>query len=250
MSQPPPPPNQQKPSFMSFSNQKPPVANHTEQNQHFSDLNRRVRMTEESLANLRKKIELENENRLSESRKVQQDINDLYSEVHEVKKSLKTLREDFTKMIQEIQQFAKKEDVQTLQKYLELFKPVNFVTQDEIEQIVAYHVQTALRKENKISINDNQIKQQTQQQDILQTQNSTDILTTDIQESQTQTVTIEQKKKIALFIEEHPDIQQMLLEKPEKLQNIIQEDPYLQKLFANVDVNELSQKMKRAYEDS
>ncbi len=298
---PPPPPSDQKPQFKSYSKSHITPPQDTRQ---ISDLNRRVRMTEESLSNLRKKVELENENRLKDSKKTSQDISNFFGEMDELKRSISVLKNDFSKMIREIQQLAKQEDVKVLQKYIDLWRPINFVTQDEIQDIVADEIFKYMQKNQ----NQMQVHAESSQDDVLkpfemQKQQNSDVQNqfdqiskqnsenelenqnikndfdqktnelSDIFKSKdtqsdftqkTSTLTSqteerkesanqdikpspEQKKRVAEFIEEHEDIKDMLLQKPQELIEKIQSDEYLQKLFAGIDINELSQKLNHVY---
>jgi hypothetical protein len=93
---------------------------------------RRLRMLEESHANVRKKIELEQENNLNEIKKLHANSRDSFSEIDALKKEIRLLKEDLRKIIQELQQTAKQDKVLFLEKYLQLWEPVKFVTKREV----------------------------------------------------------------------------------------------------------------------
>jgi hypothetical protein len=93
---------------------------------------RRLRMLEESHANVRKKIELEQENNLNELKKLHANSRDGFSEIDALKKEIRLLKEDLRKIILELQQTAKQDKVLFLEKYLQLWEPVKFVTKKEV----------------------------------------------------------------------------------------------------------------------
>ncbi|HLP80199.1 MAG TPA: HIT family protein [Acidobacteriota bacterium] len=57
------------------------------------------------------------------------------------------------------------------------------------------------------------------------------------------TVTTEQKKALATYIDGHPEIQELLLTNPEELKKKISEDEQLQKLFTGVNIDSLSKRL-------
>jgi len=57
------------------------------------------------------------------------DINEIRKEIHEIKDKLILL-------IKELQSVARKEEVKVLEKYINLWSPIKFVTQNEVEQII------------------------------------------------------------------------------------------------------------------
>ena len=273
MAPPPPPPpprpaNQEHKSSFSFSSSKPTNSGgpSPELAHHMSDVNRRVRMVEESLTNLRKKVELENENTLSDKRSNTADIQAIYEELAETKKIVRTVQDTITKMIKEVQTLAKKEDVQVLQKYVNIWKPIQFVTQQEVTSIVQAEVarlsrssiqnkpRQAMREENTqtesttehININNeseeiprkNVRARQTQESSTVQTHTTT---------SSTHTPTDEQKRRIAQFIDAHDDIKDLILHDVDDFIQKVSKDDMLQVLFKGVDLHAFSQKLQGAY---
>lgn len=142
---PPPPPNQ------SGNNQHPPPPAHAEHNffgkppepkkedhssSQFAETSRRLRMVEESLSNLRKKVELDEENNLRDHKKKTTDLQTLYKEIDGLKDEQSKFKNEMLKMVKEFQTLAKKEDVQVLQKYIELWEPLKYATIPQVERMI------------------------------------------------------------------------------------------------------------------
>jgi len=100
------------------------------------DVTRRLRVLEERMASDRKNIQINQQNRLSQNQKVTINIKDLYGEISELKKEISVIKDQLTLVIGELKETTKKEDVKTLEKYIELWEPLNFVTKREVEMLI------------------------------------------------------------------------------------------------------------------
>jgi len=107
-----------------------------EPNQAFLELVRRSRMLEERYSNLERRSQVMEENMLEHHRKLSGEIRLLNSDVADVKKAIEDLNEKLQYLAAELQNFARKEDVQVMKKYLDYWEPLNFVTQNRVEKIV------------------------------------------------------------------------------------------------------------------
>jgi uncharacterized protein YoxC len=119
--------------FGSPKQQQPNPAAYQHSITQIAEVNRRIRMTEEGLNNLRRKTEINEQGNIEDLKKHKIDINTLYEEVDTIKSSIKKFQEDMLKFISELQNTAKKEQLDALQKYIDLWKPVNFITRKEIK---------------------------------------------------------------------------------------------------------------------
>lgn len=90
--------------------------------EHYSTLNRRAQLTDQSLIRVNK--------RLSE------EIRILNSDVSEIKMSIDEIKDKVLLIIKEVKSSPRREEFEILRKYIEMWQPVNFVTQKEIESIV------------------------------------------------------------------------------------------------------------------
>lgn len=116
-----------------------------------NSLGRRLRMVEESLSASRKKADLDEQNNLNSFRKNATELQAMSEEIRELRLQLKSFKEDMIKIIRELQGTAKKEDVTRIEKYVDLWEPSKFVTQNEVHKIVDFVVeqqQAKLRKVN------------------------------------------------------------------------------------------------------
>ena len=56
--------------------------------------------------------------------------------MNDIKKQIEDLRNILIQIVDEVKKSAKREDVRTLKKYINLWEPIKFVTYDKVEQIV------------------------------------------------------------------------------------------------------------------
>ena len=102
----------------------------------FINLNNRLRLTEEKTMNLNRKIELIESNMLTSSKKTSSNIKTMDTELLELKRELDTLKQKFELVIKELKMTAGREELSTLQRYIDLWNPARFATREEVERIV------------------------------------------------------------------------------------------------------------------
>ena len=58
------------------------------------------------------------------------------SEINELKKEIEEMNRIIKEVISELRGSAKKEDVEVLKKYIDMWNPINFVTEETVEKII------------------------------------------------------------------------------------------------------------------
>ena len=101
-----------------------------------ADLNSRARVLEERYNLLRERLLVVNQNMIEEYKKVVQDLKVINSDVKEIKEDLIHVRETIKDMIKEMEAFARKDNLKILEKYINMWNPLNFVTEKEVRQII------------------------------------------------------------------------------------------------------------------
>ncbi|MFC1697504.1 hypothetical protein ACFL1H_04175 [Nanoarchaeota archaeon] len=145
-SMPPPPPKKSGGLFAS----KPPVPtiNVAEFHEDINNISRRMRMIEERYTRTRDKIRLNEENMLNSNKKLFEDIKSINADITDMKHRMEELKNDLSMITSDLRNTAKAEDLLSLKKYVNVWEPINFVTQNEVEKIVDFVVEQKL-KENK-----------------------------------------------------------------------------------------------------
>jgi vacuolar-type H+-ATPase subunit I/STV1 len=96
----------------------------------------RVRSVEERVGTLRKSIQNNEQNVVDMNKKLNIEIQKVSTDLMDVKRDISNMKNKLELIIKELGLTAKKEDVDVLNKYLELWSPVKFVTQNEVRKVV------------------------------------------------------------------------------------------------------------------
>jgi tryptophanyl-tRNA synthetase len=101
-----------------------------------TSLIRKVRINEERDMNQRKKIQLIEQNILLHHKKLVSEIKFINTELNEIKLNFENLKSKLAQFSHQMNNLAKKEDFAVLERYINLWEPVNFVTRKEVENII------------------------------------------------------------------------------------------------------------------
>jgi len=111
------------------------------------NVSRRVKTIEERYVNLRRKLQVTDQNMLEHNRRISAEIKTIIGELNEIKREIFDIKTKMNRIITALQDSAKKEELQVLQKYIALWDPTRFVTQQEVEIIVDEILQQKLKIE-------------------------------------------------------------------------------------------------------
>ncbi|MDO8481167.1 MAG: hypothetical protein Q7S65_05145 [Nanoarchaeota archaeon] len=97
---------------------------------------RRLKMLEERLTNMRSKLQVTEQNMIQKNKLIFEDIRATSLEMTDIKKDIQELKEKILWVVKEMQDFAKREQVEMLKKYLDYWNPFKFVTKSDVEATV------------------------------------------------------------------------------------------------------------------
>ncbi|MBU0614782.1 MAG: hypothetical protein KJ601_01710, partial [Nanoarchaeota archaeon] len=101
-----------------------------------SELNRRMRLIEERNSSIDVRMEVVEENAVKRHQSLSKEFKTFLLDISEQKREINELKNKILEIIRNITLLARKEEVEVLRKYLDIWKPMNFVTRNEIEEIV------------------------------------------------------------------------------------------------------------------
>jgi anion-transporting ArsA/GET3 family ATPase len=101
-----------------------------------SDSNRKMRMMEERVDNLRNHLELLENNMLEMNKSVSEELETFNKTFQELRKQMQDNLEKFSRLAENMDNLASKESVRVIEKYIELLNPMTLVTRDEVEDII------------------------------------------------------------------------------------------------------------------
>ena len=99
-------------------------------------VSRRLRVLEERYSNLDKRIQVSDQNMLSSHKSINTELKATVAEVNELKKEISSMKDTVKLVIQELKRCSKREDVKVLEKYINLWEPVKFVTRNQVEDLI------------------------------------------------------------------------------------------------------------------
>lgn len=103
------------------------------------DLNTRIRVLEEKNNLLREKLLVVNQNMIEEYKRLIQEIKTINSDVRDIKEDLQNLREMIRHIIKESSNFAKRDSVLVLEKYINIWDPMKFTTEQDVIKIIEHN---------------------------------------------------------------------------------------------------------------
>ena len=119
-----------------------------------NSLSRRLKLLEEGITNLRRFFQATEENVIAKNKHYSAELKTINSDISEMRKEMQDVRDNLMLVIRELQSVARKEEVKVLEKYINLWNPVKFVSQNEIEGIIneVLDKREKVKKENKTEI--------------------------------------------------------------------------------------------------
>ena len=101
-----------------------------------TDTIRRLRVLEERYATLHRKVQVNEQNSLLKHKKMESDIKRLSTEMKEIRDNFSEVRDSIRMLVKELQSAAKREEVEILKRYINLWEPLHFVTRNEVSKII------------------------------------------------------------------------------------------------------------------
>ncbi|MBS3135992.1 hypothetical protein J4401_03455 [Candidatus Woesearchaeota archaeon] len=107
---------------------------------------RRLKILEERLTTTRNKIQVLEQNMLHKQKSAYAEAKTQSFEITELKKEVNEVRDKILILVKELEQFAKKEEVGVLKRYIDFWNPIRFVSKNEVEDVVRQAIEK-IRKE-------------------------------------------------------------------------------------------------------
>ncbi|MFH1455887.1 MAG: hypothetical protein ABIF40_02970 [archaeon] len=101
-----------------------------------TELNNRVRILESKQTLFTERMLNINQNMIEQYKQITKEIKANREEIKDGKKDIFELQNVIQHLTEEASEFAKRDSVKVLEKYINLWNPLNFVTEEEVKQIV------------------------------------------------------------------------------------------------------------------
>ena len=131
-----PPPPKKHEGILKFGHEQQEAPDFSGITTDVNTLSRRLRLLEEGFTNLRRFFQVAEENIIAKNKHFSAEIKTLTSDINEVRKDIQEIKDKVLLVIRELQTVARREEVKVLERYINLWNPIKFVTQNEVEQII------------------------------------------------------------------------------------------------------------------
>lgn len=98
------------------------------------EITNRIRILENKYTQMRERLFLINQNMIDQYKNLIQETQDTNIEIKDIKHDLFTIKEALNHIINNLNSFAKKEDLKALEKYINMLDPLLFVTHNQLEE--------------------------------------------------------------------------------------------------------------------
>ena len=101
-----------------------------------NELNTRVRILEGKYNLTRERMLLINQNMIDHYKDLNSEIKIIKDDIREIKETLEIIKDTSRSLVKEMAFFARKEQLKVLEKYINMWNPLNFITQEEVVEVV------------------------------------------------------------------------------------------------------------------
>ena len=117
-------------------------------NTNVANLSRRLRIIEERQVSARERLNVTDSNMLASSKKLRDEMKASIEQVKDVWKEVESIKSDIKLIIKDLQTCAKAQDVKVLERYVQMWEPIKYVSRDEVSRMIKQQVE-----EQMISLN-------------------------------------------------------------------------------------------------
>ncbi|MBS3152954.1 hypothetical protein J4426_00090 [Candidatus Woesearchaeota archaeon] len=96
----------------------------------------RIRLLESRYSALRDRILITNQNMIAGYKKLHEEVKEVEADIRELKTDVFEIKNSITKIAEELRFFAKKEQIRVIEKYIDLWNPLKFVTESDLKKIL------------------------------------------------------------------------------------------------------------------
>jgi len=101
------------------------------------DSSKRLRSIEQRVGTIQRQLQVNEQNLIATERKTFANEKTLREELQDVRKEISVVKDAINQIAKEVGNMASHQEVEVMKKYLDLWEPVKFVTQHQVERIIA-----------------------------------------------------------------------------------------------------------------
>lgn len=113
-----------------------------------SDFSIRINDLEEKCGLLKERLLVISQTLLKQGERVSKEITLIKEDIRNIKNEIDRLKEATQHIISESAEFARKEELKVLERYMRMFEPLKFVSEDDVKRLIA----KALKEKDMIKV--------------------------------------------------------------------------------------------------
>jgi len=100
------------------------------------DIGARIRVLENKFSTVNEHLLVINQNMIEEYKNMISEIKAIDADIKEIKQDIFNVKEVVRKMVKETEIFARKDEIKVLEKYINLWNPIKFITENQLNSIL------------------------------------------------------------------------------------------------------------------
>ena len=100
------------------------------------ELTNRLRILEGRYGSTRERMFVMNQNMIDHYKRTNVELKTLNEDIRDMKEDIFTVKETVRHLVQEMGNFVRKEQLKVLEKYINLWDPLKFVTEDDVKEMI------------------------------------------------------------------------------------------------------------------
>jgi len=101
-----------------------------------SQMDRKIKLVEERISGLRNHIELLENNLIETNQKLVQEAEDFNKTAQDLRKQMQENLDQLNKISDHITNFASKDSVKVIEKYIEIINPLSIMNKEDVEELI------------------------------------------------------------------------------------------------------------------
>ncbi len=101
-----------------------------------NDINSRLRLVEQRINQNRERLSIYDDQLLNLKKEVGKELDSINDSIMELRKSIKNIEDTIQHIIRELESTAKKQDINVIEKYVDMMDPTRYVTKEELKELL------------------------------------------------------------------------------------------------------------------
>jgi len=118
----------------------------------FSEFNTKIADLEGKYELLRERMLLSNESFLKTRDNLNKEIRIIKDDTREIKSEIEKIKEMMQHMMNDSEEYARKEELRILERYMKLWEPLKFTKADEVQKMIDHAVESMKKEKEEVKV--------------------------------------------------------------------------------------------------